>query len=84
MYENNSIKSAQNYPEVMRAIQHHQLFSQYGSALTPDIIDKLPYRYVQLLRLCIHAEAKQVKQSSKKQQFYSESGVTPASGARLL
>lgn len=78
-----SLKYAKD-PEVARAVQHHQLFTQYGSALTPEIIDAQPYRYIQLLRLCMSTETKQAKQSSKKQDFYAKAGVTPASMASRL
>lgn len=78
-----SLKYAQD-PEVSRAVQHHQLFTQYGSALTPEIIDTQPYRYIQMLRLCMATESKQSKQSQKKQDFYAKAGVTPASMAGRL
>jgi hypothetical protein len=80
-FATNNTKNAFRHPEALRAIQHHQLMSQYN--LSPEQIDKLPWRYVQLLRLCIQEEGKQVRESGKKQQFYSEIGVTPASGARF-
>ncbi len=80
MYELNSLKQART-PAVLRAVQHHQLMSAYG--LAPAQIDAMPHRDVQLLRYCLQAEGKAAREGEKKRQFYSEAGVTPASGARF-